>query len=102
MSSRVLQSTPLKNFIKDALIAGGFSPSNSEIIAAHLVDAEMKGVPSHGVNRLGLYLGEAQRDVIDPKAEPIVDKIKNGLLHVNGSRGIGIVAMKKQPMQLLN
>ncbi|MFL2934636.1 MAG: Ldh family oxidoreductase [Thalassobaculaceae bacterium] len=95
MSSRVLQSTPLKNFIKDALIAGGFSPSNSEIIAAHLVDAEMKGVPSHGVNRLGLYLGEAQRDVIDPKAEPILNKIKNGLLHVNGSRGIGIVAMKK-------
>jgi LDH2 family malate/lactate/ureidoglycolate dehydrogenase len=95
MSSPVLQPTPLINFIKDALVAGGFSLSNSEIVAAHLVDAEMKGVPSHGINRLGLYLGEAQRDVIDPKAEPIVDKIKNSLLHVNGSRGIGIVAMKK-------
>ena len=95
MSSPVLQPTPLINFIRDALVAGGFSPTNSEIVAAHLVDAEMKGVSSHGINRLGLYLGEAQRDVIDPKAEPIVDKIKSSLLHVNGSRGIGIVAMKK-------
>ena len=95
MSSPVLQPTSLINFIKDALVAGGFSLANSEIVAAHLVDAEMKGVPSHGINRLGLYLGEVQRHVIDPKAEPIVDKIKSSLLHVNGSRGIGIVAMKK-------
>ena len=77
MSGPILQPTPLINFIKDALEAGGFSPANSEIVAAHLVDAEMKGVPSHGINRLGLYLGEAQRHVIDPKAEPIVDKIKS-------------------------
>ena len=61
MSSPVLQPTSLINFIKDALVAGGFSLANSEIVAAHLVDAEMKGVPSHGINRLGLYLGEAQR-----------------------------------------
>ena len=57
---------PLLNFISDALTAGGFTETNSNIVAEHLVDAEMKGVPSHGVNRLGLYIGEAKEGIIDP------------------------------------
>jgi LDH2 family malate/lactate/ureidoglycolate dehydrogenase len=95
MASPVLKPVSLIEFIKDSLQAGGFSVSNSEIVSNHLVDAEMKGVPSHGVNRLGLYLSEVQRDIIDPQAEPVIKKIKDSLLSVNGSRGIGIVAMKK-------
>ena len=43
-------------FLTDVLIAGGFSSKNAQIIAEHLIDAEMKGVVSHGVNRLGLYI----------------------------------------------
>ena len=66
--------TPLLNFISDALTAGGFTESNSNIVAEHLVDAEMKGVPSHGVNRLGLYIGEAKKGIIDPRAEPIIEQ----------------------------
>jgi hydroxycarboxylate dehydrogenase B len=85
----------LTNLIRDALAAGGFSEANAEIVAAHLVDAEMKGVASHGVNRLGLYLGEARRDVIDPLADPLITEPRPGMLHVDGARGIGIVAMKQ-------
>ena len=66
--------TPLLNFISDALTAGGFTESNSNIVAEHLVDAEMKGVPSHGVNRLGLYIAEAKKGIIDPRAEPIIEQ----------------------------
>jgi LDH2 family malate/lactate/ureidoglycolate dehydrogenase len=95
MSSPSLQPIALTNFLRDALTAGGFSLGNAEIVSTHLVDAEMKGVPSHGVNRLGLYLGEAEREVIDPKAIPVIKKVKDSLLSVDGSRGIGIVAMKK-------
>jgi LDH2 family malate/lactate/ureidoglycolate dehydrogenase len=90
-----MQPAALTALIRDALAAGGFSEANAEIVSAHLVDAEMKGVSSHGVNRLGLYLGEAKRDVIDPKAEPLITSPRDGLLHVDGARGIGIVAMKR-------
>lgn len=85
----------LTNLIRDCLAAGGFSPGNADIVSRHLVDAEMKGVSSHGVNRLGLYLNEAAADVIDPKAEPAVTSPRDGLLHVDGARGIGIVAMTR-------
>ncbi len=86
---------PLLNFISDALTAGGFTETNSNIVAEHLVDAEMKGVPSHGVNRLGLYIGEAKKGIIDPRAEPIIEQKSSNLISVDGSGGIGIVAMKK-------
>ncbi len=83
----------LTSLIRNSLAAGGFSPGNADTVSRHLVDAEMKGVSSHGVNRLGLYLNEAAADVIDPKAEPVVTAPRDGLLHVDGARGIGIVAM---------
>ena len=74
MPTEPKQPAALIALIRDCLVAGGFTAANSDIVARHLVDAEMKGVSSHGVNRLGLYLGEAAKDVIDPKAEPVVTK----------------------------
>ena len=43
----------LTSLIRNSLAAGGFSPGNADTVSRHLVDAEMKGVSSHGVNRLG-------------------------------------------------
>ena len=85
----------LERLVRDALAAGGFSAGNAGIVAAHLVDAEARGVPSHGVNRLALYLHEAARGVIDPAAEPVVRAVRPGVLHVDGAGGIGIVAMHR-------
>ena len=95
MPTAPMKPDTLITLIRDALIAGGFSPENARIVSDHLVDAEMKGVTSHGVNRLALYLDEAARNVIDPAAEPIITESRPGMLHVDGGKGIGIVAMKK-------
>ena len=95
MPSSAKEKTSLVNFISHALEAGGFSKTNSNIIASHLVDAEMKGVASHGVNRLGLYLGEARNGIINPTAEPKIKQLNDSLISVDGAGGIGIVAMKK-------
>ncbi len=101
MPTKPLQPEPLSALIRDSLAAGGFVPDNADIVARHLVDAEMKGVSSHGVNRLGLYLKEARDDVIDPKADPVAEPVRDGLLHVDGARGIGIVAMARATEALI-
>ncbi|NKB57679.1 MAG: hypothetical protein GKS00_15235 [Alphaproteobacteria bacterium] len=101
MPTEPISPDRLTALIRDSLAAGGFSPDNADIVARHLVDAEMKGVSSHGVNRLGLYLGEAAKDIIDPKAEPVVKAVRDGLLHVDGARGIGIVAMARATEALI-
>jgi LDH2 family malate/lactate/ureidoglycolate dehydrogenase len=101
MPTEPLQPARLTALIRDSLAAGGFSPANADIVARHLVDAEMKGVSSHGVNRLGPYLAEVRNDVIDPEAEPVVTEVRDGLLHVDGARGIGIVAMVRATEALI-
>ena len=95
MPTSPMNPASLTALIRNSLAAGGFSDANADIVSAHLVDAEMKGVASHGVNRLGLYLGEAKRDVIDPAADPLITEPRPGMMHVDGARGIGIVAMKR-------
>jgi len=65
--------------IHDSLATGDFSETNANIVSRHLVDAERRGVSSHGINRLDLYLSEAANDVIDPKVEPIATAPRNGL-----------------------
>ena len=101
MSTDPMTPDYLTKLIRNSLAAGGFSPGNADTVSQHLVDAEMKGVSSHGVNRLGLYLNEAANDVIDPKAEPVVTTPRDGLLHVDGARGIGIVAMSRATEALI-
>lgn len=101
MPTEPISPTKLTALIRDSLVAGGFTPRNADTVARHLVDAEMKGVTSHGVNRLGLYLTEAGNHVIDPKAEPVVTAMREGLLHVDGAGGIGIVAMARATEALI-
>lgn len=101
MPTEPMRPGPLTALIRDCLAAGGFSPSTADVVARHLVDAEMKGVSSHGVNRVGLYLSEAGNGDIDPQAEPIVRRVRDGLLQVDGARGIGIVAMVRATEALI-
>ena len=101
MPTEPMQPARLTALIRECLAAGGFTPANADIVARHLVDAEMKGVSSHGVNRLGPYLREVGEGVIDPEAEPLVRRLREGLLQVDGARGIGIVAMTRATEALI-
>jgi LDH2 family malate/lactate/ureidoglycolate dehydrogenase len=101
MATQPMRPDALISLIRDALAAGGFTEANAEIIARHLVDAEMKGVSSHGVNRLGLYLGEAAKGVIDAKVSPEIREVRDGMLHIDGAGGHGIVAMTRATEALI-
>lgn len=101
MPTEPIAPADLTDLIRRCLAAGGFSKTNADTVARHLVDAEMKGVSSHGVNRLGSYLKEAADGVIDPKADPVVKAQREGLLHIDGAKGIGIVAMVRATEELI-
>ncbi len=91
----------IREFLIRCFVAGGFPSSNAEIVTDHLVDAEMRGVSSHGINRLGWYLDLARAKEIDPAAEPSVQQTSDNAISVNGNRGIGIVAMEAAVMRLI-
>jgi LDH2 family malate/lactate/ureidoglycolate dehydrogenase len=73
------------------LAAAGAPPKHARTVALHLVDAEMCGARSHGLQRVPQYAAEIAAGEIDPSAEPAVDGGGARWL-VDGRRGFGQVA----------
>lgn len=62
-------------FVEAVLLANGVSGPNAAITARGLVQADLRGVDSHGINRLPSYVARIRAGVLDPKAEPTVTNV---------------------------
>ncbi|KAK0709224.1 Malate/L-lactate dehydrogenase [Lasiosphaeria miniovina] len=79
-------------FVVAMLEASGVSSKNAPIIANGLVQADLRGVESHGVNRIPSYLARIRNDVLDPKAEPTLTEVTPVVAQVDGHNGFGFPA----------
>jgi LDH2 family malate/lactate/ureidoglycolate dehydrogenase len=84
----------LTSFASAFLAAMGCQPGVAAEVAAHLVEADLKGVYSHGCMRLTQYLDWAREGRFDPGAEPVLSASAGGAPLVRGHRGFGIPAMR--------
>ena len=64
----------LRAFAADVLSALGSFPDHAEIVARHLVLANLVGHDSHGVFRLPQYADFRDRGHVDPAARPAVER----------------------------
>ena len=71
----MVRAGDLEQFAMDVLCAAGVSRGDSEIVARSLVAADLKGIHSHGVARLGIYVERLQAggNVATGKPKLIVD-----------------------------
>lgn len=93
MPPRLLAADALRRLIADTLAAAGFHPGTASETADHLVEAELRGVGSHGVNRLPWYLGRQAIGELRAEARPRLAEDLGGLLRIDGDAGLGIPAM---------
>lgn len=63
----------------------------AQLQAAHLVEAELRGHPSHGLRRLPVLVERIEAGLIDPAAVPTFEWTASGSLRVDGNRGLGPV-----------
>jgi LDH2 family malate/lactate/ureidoglycolate dehydrogenase len=71
----IVRNEDAQAFAEALLQANGVSESNATIIARGLVQADLRGVDSHGINRLPSYLSRVRNSVLDPKAEPTLTQV---------------------------
>jgi len=68
------------------------TPSGNAFLQAHcLVEAELKGHPSHGLQRLPRILARIESGLIDPRTEGAARWRSQAILEVDGLRGLGPV-----------
>jgi len=70
-----VRHTAAEQFVVALLKASGVSQKNAEITARGLVQADLRGVESHGINRIPSYLSRIRNGVLDPKADPTLTQI---------------------------
>jgi uncharacterized oxidoreductase len=84
---------------QDALIlstavlrAAGAPAAHADVVAGHLVDANLCGVDSHGVMRVPQYVDEIRAGELDPAAPPRVAARAGARATIDGAHGFGQVA----------
>jgi uncharacterized oxidoreductase len=84
----------LTRFAEAFLTALGCNGPVAAEVAGHLVDADLKGVYSHGTMRLAQYLDWARVGMFDPAGEPQLSDVAARAPMVDGANGFGMPAMR--------
>src|SRR4051794_9524541 len=87
-----IPATSAQTFANALLVGNGVSPENATIIAHALVLADLRGVDSHGINRLPSYLARIRAGVLSPTGSPTLTNVTPVVAQVDGNNGFGFLA----------
>ncbi|KAL4903824.1 hypothetical protein BDW74DRAFT_34300 [Aspergillus multicolor] len=87
-----INPSTLESFVHRILIANDVPPSHATIIASCLVQADLRGVDTHGANRIPSYMQRIRQNVLDPAAEPQLTQITPIAASVDGKNTFGFVS----------
>lgn len=84
-------ATELSDLAARALARRGTAPTSARTQADHLIAAELRGHPSHGLRRLAVLVERIENRLIEPDAVPTLEWTATAALRVDGARGFGPV-----------
>ncbi|KAM0719950.1 hypothetical protein Q7P37_004085 [Cladosporium fusiforme] len=79
-------------FVTSVLQGNGVSPEHAGIIAKCLVAADLRGVDTHGINRIPSYMARIRQGVLDPSAQPTLTETTPVIAQVDAHNAFGFVA----------
>ena len=85
----LVQAESLKRIVSAILEKGGSSNNESQVVADHLVRANLAGHDSHGVGMLPFYVKMLKAELLFPNQEPEMVKTDGSIMMLDGKRGYG-------------
>lgn len=79
-------------FIESVLEGNGVTPTNASVVARCLVAADLRGVDTHGMNRIPSYVERIRQGVLDGSATPELEQVTPAVAQVDAHNGFGFVA----------
>ncbi len=95
MTTRTVSHTALNAFCVDLLKAAGVPESDAGITARIQVEADLRGVHSHGARGIAGYIRQILRGEINPNAQPRVLSEGAAYVHMDADNALGQVAAYK-------
>ncbi|KAK5132039.1 hypothetical protein LTR08_000376 [Meristemomyces frigidus] len=81
-----------QSYVEGVLKGNGVPPENATIVAQCLVAADLRGIDTHGINRIPSYMARIRQGVLDPKAQPTLHEITPVVAQVNAHNAFGFLA----------
>ncbi|WP_026701544.1 Ldh family oxidoreductase [Salibacterium aidingense] len=85
----------LVSFVSDVLQTVDLSAANSYIVAESLVSANVRGVDSHGVTRVPIYIKRLKHGIVTPNPDVKMIKETNAATLIDGDDGMGQIVAEK-------
>lgn len=85
---------PLRVFVSAVLRAEAVPEHDADYVAWHLVEANLRGIDSHGVARLSHYVSRLQAGSIHARPAMRLDRRSRVLGLVDGGHGLGHIVMR--------
>ncbi|KAI9926648.1 hypothetical protein ASPWEDRAFT_120732 [Aspergillus wentii DTO 134E9] len=87
-----IKPSDLTTLVQNILIGNGVPSDNAKIVADCLVQADLRGVDTHGSNRIPSYMERVRQKVLDPAASPQLSQVTPVVAQVDGHNAFGFVA----------
>jgi len=87
----ILSADALRSAAENIFAAAGLSPDHAEIVADSLVEADLRGVHSHGTMRITQYLPQIAARAINPTPDIRAIQESGGTALIDGDAGMGQV-----------
>ncbi|WP_318766632.1 Ldh family oxidoreductase [Lactiplantibacillus carotarum] len=96
-----ISSEAERQFLEAVFKAQGFSTTDGALLADTLVDADLRGISSHGIQRLAWYSRMIKDHTLEPKNQPKVLKETPTSLLVDANQSMGQIASAFTMNQLI-
>jgi LDH2 family malate/lactate/ureidoglycolate dehydrogenase len=90
-SGKRVQASVLQGFCGRAFRAAGVSPTDADLVSRSLIEAELRGIGSHGVIRLSTYLRKIKEGGFNLRPNVRVLRERSGTAVLEGDSGLGAV-----------
>ncbi len=84
-----IQEKPLRRFCEQVLVKLGVPPEDARVTTDVLVLADLRGIDSHGVARLGRYVGGLKAGYMKPHDESRILKETKATALIDGGQSLG-------------
>lgn len=82
----------LTEYARAIFLSAGLREADAALVAGDLVKANLRGVDSHGVSRIPMYLERLRRGLVNPRPNVTLTKVAGAVAHVDGDNGMGFIA----------
>jgi LDH2 family malate/lactate/ureidoglycolate dehydrogenase len=95
MQNMIFTKDQLEKLAENLLKAGGLTDHDASVIACDLVLADMRGLYSHGVSRIPMYLKRIREGCVKVSPNITIEKVSHAVLKINGDDGMGFLVAHK-------